>query len=317
MYIHHGSTHVPTCSSQHTRSPSWHPRTHWAAQSNPESWEGHLHPQRGPARSALGPCSCSTSGEGWTHGEEGVAAPAPCRLDTDTRTSLHQEREQQHHGTPQYCRTYPNTPGCVDAMGGWQDMVPSPPASIGHSAVKTKGKLRHDSPVGHPPLDTLQPCLWPCPQCQGRGGHRRPPQPVLTRLEWPQSQRGGVAPPADTQSLNWSHWVPPPPGRLRRGTAPRAGPARTCTGPWGQGRAGGAPPHPDPRGSPRQLAPQGTHVAGNRHGNPHHLGAGVRRGPAATPWHPGKLRHSEGCWFGGTPGGSPPPAAPSCRHGRR
>lgn len=160
---------------------------------------------------------------------------------------------------------------------GRQDMVPPPPASLGHPAGKAKGKLRHDSPLGHSLQDTLQPCPRLCPQCQGSGGHRRPPQPVPTRPEWPQSQRGGVAPPADTQSLNWSHWVPPPPGRLRRGTAPRAGPARTCTSPRGQGRAGGAPPHPDPRGSPRQRAPQGTHVVGNRHGHPLPWGWGEKR----------------------------------------
>lgn len=203
----------------------------------------------------------------------------------------------------------PTRTGHPPAAGGegGQHMVPPPPALPGQPAGKAKGKLRHDSPAasGHPPA---VPAALSSVSGKG-GGHRRPPQPVPTRPEWPQSQRGGVAPPADTQSLNWSHWVPPPPGRLRRGTAPRAGPARTCTGPRGQGRAGGAPPHPEPRGSPRQRAPQGTHAAGSRHR--------VRRGPAATPRRPGKLRHAEGCWFGGIPGGSPPPAAPSCRHGRQ
>lgn len=58
---------------------------------------------------------------------------------------------------------------------GWQDTVPPPPASLGHPAGKAKGKLRHDSPVHHPPQDTLQPCPRLCPQCQGRGGTQAAP----------------------------------------------------------------------------------------------------------------------------------------------
>lgn len=117
--------------------------------------------------------------------------------------------------------------------------------------------------------------------------------------EWPQSQRGGGAPPAATQSLNWSHWVPPPPGRLRRGTAPQAGPARACTVPRGQGRAGGGPRHtPTHGGLPdggRRGAPMPAQH-GNGQGCPSAAAPGMGRGPAVALVAPdeglGKLRHA-------------------------
>lgn len=159
----------------------------------------------------------------------------------------------------------------------------------------------------------------PIPSVREAGGSTGAPPARshnAVRRERPQSQRGGGAPPAATQSLNWSHWVPPPPGWFWRGTAPGAGPAWACTIPWGQGGAGGAPPHPNPRGPPRQRAPRGTHTGAVRE----RARAAIRGGDgdgsgSAAQQGCGETEARRGGGAERSAAGSPPPAAPSCRRG--
>lgn len=189
VYIHHVSTHMPTCSSQPTRSPSWHPRTCWAAQLNPKSREGHLHPQEGPAGSALRPHSCSTSGEGWTHDEEGVAAPAPPQ---PGHRHQHLPAPGARAAAPQDTPILQDLPkqsthqGCVDATrgaarhGAPTPCIPRTPSREGQG--ETEARFTGPSPApGQPPA---VPAALSSVSGKG-GGHRRSPQPVPTRPEWP------------------------------------------------------------------------------------------------------------------------------------
>lgn len=83
---------------------------------------------------------------GWQH-------RSPRRWDTDTSTSLHQEREQQHHRTPQYCRTPTELCGCnggVARHGAPTPCIPRAPSREGQGETEARFTSQPLAP-GYPP----------------------------------------------------------------------------------------------------------------------------------------------------------------------
>ncbi|XP_042643224.1 translation initiation factor IF-2-like [Tyto alba] len=261
----------------------------------------------GPAGSAPGLRSCSTSGEGGSaagpdaHQEGGGQCRAPRSPPAGTRTP----GQKQEWGPPKYCKTYTNR-APTGLLGGGADRVPPPPASSQDPTPvgKAKGKLRHSSAGCHQPQGTLQPC--PVPK-RGDTGQAPPPS------SFPQHRAAGMAPePARGRGPTHRHPVAElvPLGPTAVGAAPAGDSARgrPCPGlhrPPGPGRGGsgdggGALPRPDPREPPRRRVPRGTHAgtARERARAPIHSGAGRGEGGgeggggglAASPRHPASVR---------------------------
>ena len=149
-----------------------------------------------------------------------------------------------------------STPG-RGAVGGNEERLtaggaPRPPA-------------QERGPPGAPPgRGQRETEARPFPFPAGGGGDERmwtaPPRPVPTIRRGgngPRARRGRHRARRHHPAAQLVPLGPTAPGRLRRGTAPAARPARTCPEP----RGWGGPARPDPARPPRRRAPRGTHTA--------------------------------------------------------
>lgn len=156
------------------------------------------------------------------------------------------------HGAPTPC--IPRAPsregqGETEARFTTRPLAPGYPSAVPTALSSVSGKWGTQAA---PPACSHTPGMAPEP-ARGSGPTRRHPVAELVPLG---PTAVGAAPAGDSTQGRPCPDLHQPPG-------PRTG--------------RGAPPHPDPRGSPRQQAPQGTHVVGNRHGHPLPWGWGEKR----------------------------------------